>query len=700
MAEKKKYVKKRIIGQEEKDIIATAVDRAHRSQKSLAEIYEFLRKDLRFRNGEHWPEKIKKSREDAGLPCLVINKIPAITRQITNDHKQNRMAMKFRPVGDGADVETAEILDGLARRIWRHSDGDAATDVAEWYAVNGSIGYFRMRTKYCDSTSFKQDVVVDSIDDPTSVLYPIHFLKKEDFSDMPYAFIVDDYYPKKDFEENHPDIDMVDFKAADKNIQAAWVHNDCVRIAEYYEVVYDTSTLYLLSDESTTNDASNLPEGITVANKRTVRVPRVLWRKICGVAILEGGIEGQEIPTVDDEEGIIPIITIMGEKMKIDGKVILDSAIKHVKDAALAKDYWKTKIVECLGLAALSPYIGYEGQFEGHEQEWDNANRLPYGRLEVKPTTIDGKPAPLPRREQPPQIPTGFVEGMREAIDDEKNTSGMFDAALGATGNETSGIAINQRKMQSGLSNYHFTDSLARALRLAGRIFLCMRPKVYDTARTLQIIGIDNESKMVKVNQQTEDATNEKGNYEISTGKYGVDIDVGPSYATQRQMIVDQLMEFIGKDPQIAIAIGDIVARNMDFPGSKELSDRLKRMVPQGLIDDPKNGKIDPQMVQKMGMALQESQAKEQDLLKIIGKMQDEIDSKEKDRELEVDKALLLSETSIEIAQIKATMDKVNQNHDLLMKQIELMAAKENSPLPVESTENTPSGEMSGVTNE
>ena len=88
---------------------------------------------------------------------------------------------------------------------------------------------------------------------------------------------------------------------------------------------------------------------------------------------------------------------------------------------------------------------------------------------------------------------------MAQASDDIKATTGIFDASLGAQGNETSGIAIRQRQSQAGLANAHFIDNLNRAIRQCGIILCDLIPKIYDAADMLDLPWDGPESDPVRV---------------------------------------------------------------------------------------------------------------------------------------------------------------------------------------------------------
>ena len=133
-------------------------------------------------------------------------------------------------------------------------------------------------------------------------------------------------------------------------------------------------------------------------------------------------------------------------------------------------NYWKSAETEAIALAPRTPFIGAEGQFEGHEGKWANANRRNFAYLEYKPTTLDdGKPAPPPQRNSFEPAVAAITQAAMLASEDLKATTGIYDAALGNRSNETSGIAITARTSQAQTSNFHYIDNLSRALKHTGR---------------------------------------------------------------------------------------------------------------------------------------------------------------------------------------------------------------------------------------
>ena len=154
----------------DKDIIEEAQEAYKAAVDADADIHRDWVEDMRFaRLGEHWPAEVKRQRELEGRPCLTFNRFPAFMRQVTNDARQNRPAIAVHPVGDGADQETAEILQGLIRNIEYSSQADVAYDTALEHAVGGGFGYFRICTDYAAEDMFEQDICIERIANPLMV---------------------------------------------------------------------------------------------------------------------------------------------------------------------------------------------------------------------------------------------------------------------------------------------------------------------------------------------------------------------------------------------------------------------------------------------------------------------------------------------------------------------------------------------------
>ena len=155
--------------------------------------------DVRFaRLGEQWPDGVRRQREIDGRPCLTINRMPAMLRQVVNDARQNKPAIKVHPVDSGAKRETAEILNGLIRNIEYTSNADVAYDTALDHAVTGGFGYFRIDVDYACDDQFDLDIFLNRIVNPLTV-YGDENSTAADSSDWNKCFVTE-LYTESEFE--------------------------------------------------------------------------------------------------------------------------------------------------------------------------------------------------------------------------------------------------------------------------------------------------------------------------------------------------------------------------------------------------------------------------------------------------------------------------------------------------------------------
>jgi portal protein len=113
--------------------------------------------------GEQWPESVRQQRIGDGRACLTINRQPAFIRQAVYTARQNRPGIKVHSVDGEADVEIAEIYNGLIRNIEQTSKADVAYDTAVDCAVSNGFGYFRINTDYADEAGFDLELRIERI---------------------------------------------------------------------------------------------------------------------------------------------------------------------------------------------------------------------------------------------------------------------------------------------------------------------------------------------------------------------------------------------------------------------------------------------------------------------------------------------------------------------------------------------------------
>ena len=570
-------------------LLKEARERSRQGQTYWKENYDNAESDLNFIAGDQWPEGVRNERELDGRPCLTNNVLPAFVDQVLGDLRQNRPTIKVSPTEpagmptitsiDGAsDYDLAETFTALIKNIEYQCDAETAYDMAAQQQVQSGIGWLRAYTKYQDE-GFEQEIVIKNIEDQFSVTIDPN-AKEFDYSDAMWC-LVDEVMPKTKFKELYPDKNADPVNGGDAEL-STWYAENTVRVSEYFTreavvkelaLLSDGRTYYLEELEPIVDEL--LEQGISIVRTRKCNAYKVVWRKISGTEVLEGPTE---MPC-----STIPVVPVWGKSVNIKRKKIFQSLIRHAKDSQRMLNYWDTAATESVALAPKAPFVGTEGHTEGYEDDWRNANTENKALLTYVPQ-FQGDPGP--QRAQPAMVPAAELSMSAQATDKIKSTLGMFDASIGAMGNETSGKAIIARQRQGDRGTYAFPDNLTKSIRRIGKLVVEMLLKTCDSERIMRLKFEDDTEDFVKLNEQILD--DESGQYvtihDLNIAKYDVVVTTGPSYATQRMEAADAMIQFAQAVPNAAGVMGDLIATNMDWPGAETIAKRLKRIVPPEVL--------------------------------------------------------------------------------------------------------------------
>jgi len=535
--------------------------------------------DIKFAAGDQWPVEIQNSRNLESRPCLTINKIDAYIRQVTNQQRQQRPRIKVHPVNNLADYKIAQVIEGITRHIEVNSSADSAYDTAFDYAVRMGWGYWRINYKYVREDSFDQEIYIDAVENPFTVYFDPNSVRP-DGSDAERCLITT-VLDKKIFREMYPGAnDGANFQQRSTGDDtSAWVTKEDIRIAEYFYIERERAKLYLLSDGTTSfGDSANFFQrveaaGLTVVDERDSFRKAVKWVKMTAMEVLEEKTWAGKY---------IPVVPCYGAQVIVDDKRKKYGLVRFAKDPQRMYNFWRTSMTESVALAPKAKWLLAEGQDEGHENEWAMANIKSMPVLRYKQKDIEGVPAPAPVRLQPEPPPAGIMEAAGAISADLQMVLGIMDPSQLPSGN-ISGKALQGQQNQVDLSNFHFYDNLTRSIAQTGRIILDLIPKIYDTQRVMRIIGSDGQPDMTTINEQ-----NEIGEVlnDVTVGEYDVVMDTGPGFQTKRQQAVESMMPLLTGNQELFNIAGDLVFRNMDFPGADVIADRLAAMNPMANIDE------------------------------------------------------------------------------------------------------------------
>jgi hypothetical protein len=588
-------------------IIREALERFTESQDGTLFSRQAYEDDTRFaRLSDQWPEKVRNQRQEEGRPCLVINKLPALIRQVANESRQNKPSIVVRPVDNGADVATAEVINGLIRSIERNK-ASLAYDTAIDHALSGGFGFFEIGIEYAHDDTFDMECVIKRIPnalmvhwDPTTTAF--------DSSDWEFAF-VSDLLTKEQFKQRYPKAEEISFEgmAQDDHMSMWSTDDELIRVAAYWLREEETRELILfdgpngqvslredslpfLAKQALQTGGINIGgqlkdaqlaqayiqlSGLTELRRRTVKFHKVTRKIISGVEVLEGDGKDGEWPG-----STIPICPVWGEEIILDGKRHFRSMIRDAKDPQAMHNFWRSATTELVALAPRAPFIMEEGSIpKGQEAKWQTANNRSH------PFLTYTKGSQIPQRQPFAGVPAGALQEAVSANEDMQAITGIYPSSIGARSNETSGKAILTRERQGDISNFHFIDNLSRAIEGAGRILVEIIPSVYTERETIRILGDDMKEKVVLLGQQAGNQPTQDGQrlYDLSVGKYDVEVKTGPSYGTQREETRETLIELMRAVPQSASILGDVLIEHMDFQGADKVAKRLQMLLPPAI---------------------------------------------------------------------------------------------------------------------
>jgi hypothetical protein len=593
--------------------------------------------DMKFTHvpGEQWDQTTRTERGER--PCYEFNKLRITIKRIVNDMRANRPQGKVRGVEE-SDKPTAEIYEGLIRNIWTVSDGDTVIDQAAEYQVGAGMGAWRVSVDYADDTVFEQDIRIEAIENPLC-LYCDPSAKDPMKRDAMYWFLTS-RMSQEAFKAAYPKAEVSSFEAETEFDDEDWFDEETVRIVEYWYKEPVTKTLYLLADGRTVDELGPQDQPL---KERQVQTHVIKMCIASGSAILE---------EADWAGNQFPFVLVYGENLVIDGRHHWFGVPRFARDAQRAYNYSRTLAVETVALAPQAKWWATAVQAEGHVDKWGEAHKKNYPFLLFN---ADQQNPGAPQRMQGADVPVALINEMQIASEDIKAVTGIFDASLGKTGNETSGVAIQARQQQGEIAVFNYMDNLAKGIRRTWEICVDLIPKIYDTTRQVRILGFDGAEKFAEING-IDPMTGEVKN-DLSRGKYDVSVTVGPSFSTQRQESAEVYMAMAQANPQIFGVAGDLIFKALDLPYSDRIAERIKTMLPPQIQQMESGGNVPPEVAQGMAQvdqAMQQVQMMAQQMEQdSAGIEQGKAELQKMVSDLEIKKAQFQADVAKQLAQLQ-----------------------------------------------
>jgi hypothetical protein len=563
--------------------------------------------DKKFAAGEQWDPAVLQQRQ--GLPCLTINTIPQFTAQLVGDWRENKNGIKVLPAENG-DKDVADVRSDLIRAIETKNRADRVYDSAFESCVTCGDGAFRIGVRYTAEDVFDQDITVEPIDDALSVVWDRLSIDPTG-RDATHCF-VDDLIPTKEFRERWPDADPSTLSDKENRFLSAsgWIELGAVRVTEHWRMIERKRMLVMFEDgslhafdEDDYPDSGQLSDVIDEAiqkygNIQKTRLAPCRYAQmhlVTGHQILAGPYEWKL--------NRLPIVRMAGRYGSIADRRIRYGLVRFMKDAARLRNFWRSVAAEQLGYAPKAQWMATEEAVEGREDTIRKAHQTRDPLLIFNDEAVFGQNV---QRVDPPQLQMALLNEAQINTQDMKDVTGIHDASLGIKSNETSGRAIQARQREGDIASLTYYDNGNAAILEAGDVINQLIGQIYDGTRIIRIIGADEATKFVKINDPMDPKSPN-----LAVGNYDVAITTGASYTTRRVEAAQAMMEAIQVYPELMQIAGDIVVKAQDWPGAEELSERLQKTVPPQLLSDKEKAEMGNQP-DINGMMQQQAQMQEQ----------------------------------------------------------------------------------------
>lgn len=596
------------------------------AERRWSENYSDALEDVKFSVGlNHFDDDTIKARGKER--CLLVNVLPQFINQVKNDIRQNTPSIKVIPDGVTTDEDTAEVVQEIIRGIEYDCNADEAYDTAAEYAIRGGFGWIRVDHDYCDDDSDEQKIIIMPVKNPFNVYIDPDSIES-DGSDAKWGLVLDSM-PVDKFKEAYPDKACTSFTdGKNKDI------DENITFAEFF---------YVEEEE--------------VGEKGRKR-----WKRKTVHRFKFSGADELERTTFPGK--YIPLIPVYGEEVWIENERKVMGLIRHAKGPQKRLNVLASVDTERLLSSSGAEWIATAEAVEGYENEWANPERvktLIYNKMDSS-----GQANPEPRRQPPAQVSSGFSVAMQQAYEDVKRSLGMYDAALGQRSNETSGRAINARKVEAEMATFHFGDNLVRSITQVGRVIVGMMATIYDTKRLMTAIDKEENPYLVGVNGAM--AKDQEFPVTLTEGKYKVRVTTGASFTTKRQEAANFLTEIVRGNPEMLTMVGDLMFKSMDVAGADAMAERMKKMLPPQLQENEEGEAPDPekmklaQMLEAQQMLLKQTQAELAQLQQELKSKQGEMVMKGQELQLDREEAMLKAEVDrmkLQLDQEKLALEKM-----------------------------------------
>lgn len=539
--------------------------------------------DIQFVIGNQWDDSVKQRRDAGRKPTLTINRLPAFVAQVVGHRRLNETEIRIIP-DTGGTKAVAKVREGLVRSIQKLSRAKRAYDNALTGAVICGVGNFKICLDDAHNDVWARDIRVHAIPDHLAVVWD-RGMTEPTGRDASRCFEIESM-SKGEFYREWPwatpaDIATEIITRPDMRMNG-WIGVEDVRVVNYWRM-RKAKRLYAMMQNGATVDITDLDpdseEGAgMIASIATMPdgepIIRDVIAKFAQLYVCSGTdiLDGPYNYPIDR----VPVFRVPGWEVKSGERAHRWGLVRHAKDPQRLHNYWRSAVAEKLMQTPRSVWMAADTAVQGREDQWRKSH------LTDDPLLIwNAESGAKPERVPPAQVEDALLAQAMITSQDIKDVTNIHEANLGMPSNEVSAVAVKARVSVSDTGTVIYHDNLTSAIEEAGRVMNDLVPVVYDSMRTIKVLGEDGKEEMQVINSM-----NDPFAVDITTGKYAVTATTGPSYETKRQEQAEGMAALATALPQVMSSCADLMVESQDWAGADKIATRLRNNMP-GIVFTP-----------------------------------------------------------------------------------------------------------------
>lgn len=659
-------------GIDEQDVLGKARDSMNLWNAYFNENNVRGKDDMNFVLRDQWTAIERSEFNRLFKPALTFNKLYDPIKKIIGEQRKNKPDLMVRSLTGRATQEQLDLRADLVRTISYRSQNDLIYQTAFKSALMRGYGAWQIGIEYKTARSFEQQIMFNLIQDVTRTAFDPSANKPHkgdgNFCARNFLFSKEEFFATYPFVQN-----AVSYSDPRSLLDFQWETRDTMVVCDWYVkewyplIIMQLSNGQVVTEEGWEDMQKHISEVKALMAEPAIvngiiqnELPKITAkRQTQDYDIMQYHlVKNQIIDFTRWPSKYLPIIFADGDSYFIDGLQHTRTFIHESKDAQKLLNFIRSETAADIKNRRREQWVGTPDNIIGQEQQWRNPE-LQQGMLKARP---DPKTGQMPTKVPPSEIPQGLFMGAQALTQDIREILGFSETGQNES-RDISGIAKRERKREGNDSAFVWFDNLNQALEQSGRVVLDLLPTVYwEENRNIIVAKADGKTQAFVLNQKMPDGSMKN---QLTKGDYDIEISTGPSFAMQKELAVEFLIDLCQINPQVFPLVADYIAKNLDLQFMPQIAERFKNLVPPEILakeegKEPPPPKPNPeQEMMKAEMEFKQAQIQEkQEAIKI--KME-ELQLKKEEQQLKQ------AELALKAQKMKndAELDVFNHKEDL-----------------------------------